>query len=107
MSTNGIGTNANNSSPRGLTRRIAASFRPYLAQVITVGLLIFITAGLGVVNPLLIRVIFDSALFPPSGGPNLDLLWIIAGIMAGITVPRHSPNLPYQPGRAESYAGSA
>lgn len=86
MSTNGIGTNANTSSPRGLTRRIAASFRPYLAQVITVGLLIFITAGLGVVNPLLIRVIFDSALFPPSGGPNLDLLWIIAGIMAGITV---------------------
>ena len=86
MGTDGIGLEANTRSRQGLNRRIAASFRPYLAQVIIVGLLIFITASLGVVNPLLIRVIFDSGLFPPSGSPNLNLLWIIAGIMAGITV---------------------
>ena len=55
----------------GLTRRIAASFRPYLKQVVIVGLLILFTAGLGVVNPLLIREIFDSGLFP-AGGPNLN-----------------------------------
>ena len=50
------------------------------------GLLILITAGIGVVNPLLIRVVFDSALFPVSGGPDLNLLWVLAGVMAGITV---------------------
>ena len=70
----------------GLTRRIAASFRPYSVQIVVVGLLILVTAGLGVINPLLIRVVFDSALFPAEGGPNLDLLWVIAGVMAGITV---------------------
>ena len=84
MSTGGIEPQINR--PRqSLTRRIAASFRPYLSQIIIVGLLILFTAGLGVVNPLLIRVIFDSALFPESGSPNLNLLWIIAGVMAGIT----------------------
>ena len=75
-----------NGPRQSLTRRIAASFRPYLPQITIVGLLILFTAGLGVVNPLLIRVIFDSALFPESGSPNLNLLWIIAGVMAGITV---------------------
>lgn len=69
-----------------LIPRILASFRPYSARIILVGLLILVTAGLGVVNPVLIQVVFDNALFPESGGPNLDLLWILAGVMAGITV---------------------
>ncbi|HIM36998.1 MAG TPA: ABC transporter ATP-binding protein [Dehalococcoidia bacterium] len=69
----------------GLVSRIAASFRPYLKQVVVVGLLILVTAGLGVVNPLLIREIFDSGLFP-EGGPNLNLIWTLAGVMIGITV---------------------
>jgi ATP-binding cassette, subfamily B, bacterial len=73
-------------SRQGLTRRIASSFQPYLPQVIVVGVLILVTAGLGVVNPLLIQVVFDRALFPPEGGPNLDLLWVIAGVMAAVTV---------------------
>ena len=70
----------------GLVRRIAASFRPYTPQVIVVGLLILVTAGLGVVNPVLIRVVFDSALFPSDGAPDIDLLWVLAGVMAGVTV---------------------
>ena len=45
-----------------------------------------ITAGLGVVNPVLIRVVFDNALFPEAGGPDMRLLWTLAGVMAGITV---------------------
>ena len=69
-----------------MNRRIAASFRPYLVQVVVVGLIILVTAGLGVVNPLLIQVVFDSALFPSSGSPNLDLLWVLAGVMAAVTV---------------------
>ena len=71
---------------RGLGRRIVSAFAPYWFKVSVVGVLILVTAGLGVVNPVLIRVVFDSALFPPSGAPDLDLLWIIVGVMAAITV---------------------
>ena len=74
------------SSSKGLVRRIVATFRPYWPVVTLVGLLILITAGIGVVNPLLIRVVFDSALFPSSGSPDLNLLWVLAGVMGGITV---------------------
>lgn len=70
----------------GLVWRIAATFSPYRPTVAAVGLLILVTAGLGVVNPVLIRVVFDSALFPSAGAPDLDLLWILGGTMAGITV---------------------
>ena len=73
-------------SVRPLVRRIVASFRPYTGRIALVGLLILFTAGLGVVNPVLIQVVFDNALFPESGGPDLRLLWILAGVMAGITV---------------------
>ena len=63
-----------------------SAFAPYWFKVSVVGVLILVTAGLGVVNPVLIRVVFDSALFPPSGVPDLNLLWIIVGVMAAITV---------------------
>ncbi len=63
-----------------------SAFAPYWLKVSVVGVLILVTAGLGVVNPVLIRVVFDSALFPPSGVPDLNLLWIIVGVMAAITV---------------------
>ena len=71
---------------KGLIGRIVNVFRPYWRTVTLVGILILITAGLGVVNPVLIRVVFDSALFPGTGGPDLNLLWILFGTMAGITV---------------------
>jgi len=48
-------------------------------------LLILVTAGLGVVNPVLIRTVFDSALFV-EGGPNLPLLWTLAAVMASVVV---------------------
>ena len=73
-------------SKQGLGRRIVSAFAPYWFKVTVVGVLILVTAGLGVVNPVLIRVVFDSALFPPSGAPDLNLLWIIVGVMAAITV---------------------
>ena len=71
---------------QGLGHRIVSAFAPYWFKVSVVGALILVTAGLGVVNPLLIRVVFDSALFPESGTPDLDLLWLIVGVMAGLTV---------------------
>ena len=80
------GGNGDNTTGRGLGRRIVSAFAPYWFKVSVVGALILVTAGLGVVNPVLIRVVFDSALFPPSGAPDLNLLWIIVGVMAAITV---------------------
>ncbi len=72
-------------SNRATVRRAAASFRPYSWQVIGVVLLILVTAGLGVVNPLLIRSVFDDALFPP-GGIDMRMLWILSSIMIAATV---------------------
>ncbi len=69
----------------GLNRRIAASFRPYWPRVLAVGLLIVVTAGLGVVNPVLIQTMFDSALFV-AGGPDLNLVWTLAAVMAAVVV---------------------
>jgi ATP-binding cassette subfamily B protein len=68
-----------------LNWRIAAAFQPHWQRVLAIGLLILVTAGLGVVNPILIRVVFDSALFA-KGGPNLNLLWKIAAAMATVVV---------------------
>lgn len=68
-----------------LNRRIAQAFQPYWPRVLTIGLLILVTAGLGVVNPILIRVVFDSALFV-DGGPNLRLLWTLAAAMSAVVV---------------------
>ncbi len=77
---------AKTSRPSGVVRRTAAAFRPYWIKLLGIAFLILVTAGLGVVNPLLIREVFDSALFPPSGTPDLTLLWILAGVMVGVAV---------------------
>ncbi|MGH2656176.1 MAG: ABC transporter ATP-binding protein [Actinomycetota bacterium] len=70
---------------RATLRRVVGIFRPYRRTVIAVGVLILITSGLGVINPLLIKVIFDQALFPP-GGPRLELLWVLVGLMFAIPI---------------------
>ena len=72
------------SSP--IVPRTVRLFLPYRFQVVSVAVLILVTASVGVVNPVLIKVVFDSALFPPSGGPNMDLLWILAGIMSSVAI---------------------
>lgn len=46
--------------------------------------LVLTTAGLGVVNPLLIEVVFDRALFPPDGGPRLRLLVSLVVVMLSV-----------------------
>jgi len=63
-------------------RRVVASFSPYRARVIVVGLLIVVTAGLGVVNPLLIRSVF-RALFPRL---ELHRLYVLVAFMVGIPI---------------------
>src|SRR4029077_14785131 len=78
---------------KATVRRVVATFRPYRARVAVVAVAIVITAGLGVVNPLLIRAVFDNALFgdPPgncSGGscPQLHLLYTFVALMIAIPV---------------------
>src|SRR4029450_6223542 len=77
---------------RQTVRRVIATFRPYRGKVALVGLAIVVTSGLGVVNPLLIKRIFDKALFgnPPGqcdGGscPNLHTLYWSVALM--VTIP--------------------
>ncbi len=70
----------------GLARRIIGLFGPYKLPVALVGLLIVVNAGLGVINPLLVREVFDSALFPAVGSLDLMLLWLLAALIVGIVV---------------------
>ena len=72
------------SSP--MLRRTLRLFRPYRFHVVSVAVLILVTASIGVINPLLIRTVFDSGLFPSSGGPDLQLLWILAAVMTSIAI---------------------
>jgi len=73
-------------------RRVIGIFRPYRRKVAVVGLAIVVSSGLGVVNPLLIRAVFDNALFGPNGDcsgqpcPNLHLLFVYCGFMILIPI---------------------
>ena len=65
--------------------RIVRLFRPYRVQVAIVVVFIVATSTLGVVNPMLIQVVFDDGLGVASeSGPNIDLLWILGGVMIAI-----------------------
>jgi len=77
-------TGAKGEEPR-LLRWVAGQFRPYRGKVGLVGVLILVTAGLGTANPLLVKVVFDQALFVPVG-PNVGLLGLLVGLMIAITI---------------------
>jgi ATP-binding cassette subfamily B protein len=64
-------------------RRIATLLAPYKAQLALVGVAVVISAGLTSVAPFLTRSVFDDALFPPTGGPDMTLLfWLVGGLVA-------------------------
>ncbi len=68
-------------------RRVVGTFRPYRREVAVVVVLILLGAGIGVVNPLLIKVVFDTALFPSGGGgPDLGRLGVLVAIMVALPV---------------------
>jgi ATP-binding cassette subfamily B protein len=78
---------------RHTIRRVVSTFRPYRGKVVLVGLAIVVTSGLGVVNPLLIKAVFDTALFgnPPgscAGGscPDMGNLYLLSGLMVAIPI---------------------
>jgi len=70
---------------RDTARRVVPLFRPYRAQVAAVVGLIVVTSTIGIINPLLIRTVFNQALFV-KGGPNIQLLVILVAIMAVIPI---------------------
>jgi ATP-binding cassette, subfamily B, bacterial len=66
-------------------KRIVFLFRPYRGRTALILVSILVTSGLGIVNPLLIQVVFDDALFA-EGGPNLGLLYALVGVMVAIPI---------------------
>jgi ATP-binding cassette, subfamily B, bacterial len=77
---------------RATVRRVIGTFRPYKGKVGLVGLMIGLTSGLGVINPLLIVLVFDKALFGANGMcqgrpcPNLPLLYLYVAIMIAVPI---------------------
>jgi ATP-binding cassette subfamily B protein len=66
----------------GTFRRIIATFRPYRGKVALVALLILVTSGLGLINPLLIKVVFDDVILGDGPeGARLRLLLLVTAAM--------------------------
>ena len=68
---------------RRLVRRIVGLFSAYRGRTALILVSIVVTSALGIVNPLLIQVVFDDALFV-EGGPKLGLLYALVGVMVAI-----------------------
>ncbi len=67
---------------QGTFKRIAHTFKPYRWKVAFVALLILVTAGLGLINPLLIKVVFEDVLLgDETASDRLNLLWVVGGVM--------------------------
>ena len=70
----------------GTFRRIAQTFRPYKRKVSLVAALILVTSGLGLINPLMIKYVFEALLGYREGAAEANsellrqLVWIV-GIM--------------------------
>ena len=78
---------------RKTVRRVVATFRPYRRKVAVVALAIVVTSGLGVVNPLLIKWVFDQRAVRESAGglrrvrvPPARLLYFYVGMMIVIPI---------------------
>ena len=77
---------------RATVKRVVATFRPYRRKVGLVGVLIVVTSGLGVINPLLIAWIFNNGLFgdPPGtcgAGPCPDMYVVYLGVALMVIIP--------------------
>ncbi|MGH7685758.1 MAG: ABC transporter ATP-binding protein [Candidatus Dormibacteria bacterium] len=85
-------TSRPNDKPTGVIPRqrllhdIVVLFRPHRLALSLIGALVLVTAGAGIINPLLIKVVFDTALFPGKSGVNLVRLYVIVGIMVAVPI---------------------
>src|ERR1700685_2279911 len=80
-----VGEGSGTAGSEPLARRIVALFRPYRARVGLIVAVIVISSGLSVVGALLIKVVFDKALFP-KGGPNVPLLVELVAALSAIPI---------------------
>lgn len=69
-----------------MTRRVAALFWPYRGQLALLAVVIIVTSGLSVWSMMLIKPVFDQALFCPRNCPNLPLLFWLTGVMIAIPI---------------------
>ena len=66
-----------------LIARVARLLRPYRVQMILVAVAVVTAAVLTSIVPFLTRAVFDKALFPTVGRPDLGLLtWLVLGMIA-------------------------
>ncbi|QAY69722.1 ABC transporter ATP-binding protein [Xylanimonas protaetiae] len=66
-----------------VVRRIATLLAPYKAHLLLVGVAVVVSAALTSAAPFLTRSVFDDALFPPGGQPDMTLLfWLVGGLVA-------------------------
>ncbi|MBC7595001.1 MAG: ABC transporter ATP-binding protein [Kineosporiaceae bacterium] len=63
--------------------RVARLLRPYRVQMTLVAVAVVTAAVLTSIVPFLVRAVFDKALFPVDGRPDLGLLtWLVLGMIA-------------------------
>ncbi|GMA23170.1 hypothetical protein GCM10025864_09290 [Luteimicrobium album] len=72
--------------PAPVLRRIVTLLAPYRWSLLLVAVAVVVSAALTSVAPFLTRAVFDDALFPPSGGPDMTLLWWLVGGLVAIPV---------------------
>ncbi len=56
--------------------------RPYRSKIVLVAVAVVVAAILTSIVPFLTKAVFDKALFPPAGEPDLSLLWWLIGFMS-------------------------
>ena len=66
--------------------RVLGLLAPHRGRVLGVVALVVVVSILGIVNPLLIQVVFDDALFPADGGVDLGLVMWLSLVMLAVTV---------------------
>ena len=62
-------------------RRVGRLLQPYRGKIVLVMIAVLTAALLTALVPFLTKAVFDDALFPPEGGPRLDILgWLVAAM---------------------------
>ncbi len=69
-----------------ILRRIARMLRPYRRKIVLVAAAVVVAAVLTSIVPFLTKAVFDKALFPPAGKPDISLLWWLIGFMCLIPI---------------------
>lgn len=76
-----------------LNRRILGTFAPYTRTLLVTAVVVVLAGGATVVNPLLVREVFDAGLFPASGdGPHWRILLILLGALMVVAIVNEALN---------------